>query len=78
MTLTEYYKIPKGEQPDMKVGDRFRPLESQDSAAKVGSVVGFYEVVEIKESTKYIEGYTVQLCYDKIIENPSEKSSRPL
>ena len=72
MTLSEYYKIPRGEQKDMKVGDRFRPTEARESGVKIGEVVGFYEVIDIKASP-YVTGYEVMLSYDKIEENETRE-----
>ncbi|MCK9371444.1 hypothetical protein M0R04_16130 [Candidatus Dojkabacteria bacterium] len=63
MNLLEYIKLPKGEPLVPKVGDRFRPLESQDTGIKVGSTVFFYEVIEVKPN-----GYEVIFAYGKIIE----------
>jgi hypothetical protein len=60
MKLSEYLKIPKGEQLNMEVGNRFRTHNSPDDV-KTGSVVGFYEIINI---TKH--GYEVMIMHDRI------------
>ena len=72
MTLSEYYKIPRGEQNNMKIGDRFRPPAAKESGVKIGELVGFYEVIAVKASP-YVTGYEVMLSYDKIEKNETRE-----
>jgi hypothetical protein len=67
MFLQEYIKMPKGEPLVPKVGDRFRPLESNDNV-KVGDIASFYEVISVKLDTGLISGYEVMPVYEKITE----------
>jgi hypothetical protein len=75
MTLSEYYKMPRGEQKNMVVGDRFRPIDARESGVKIGAVVGFYEVISVK-SSQYTKGYEVMFMHDKITENEPNDSKK--